>query len=210
VQVTRDMADSMIKWIIRALERSHVEGNLAVGFDLEPGQNFFEALMQLRAGIGTAVFSKAMARGVPRNILKGMRISTVSSFSGYKPSRSSQNKVVPVLANLSAQYFSVNEALFGVGVETDEITGEPFLEVVENVVRIASGLLIADRIKSPSDLNNVPKMEEIRAELLKMLFKLDAGSGVLSMKGRNLIVHRGLLRQFIREYQASSEVNKAA
>jgi hypothetical protein len=56
------------------------------------------------------------------------------------------------------------------------------------------------------------KPEEINNKLLEMLFKLNVGSshGVLSMNGRHLVVHREALQQIMLEYQATSEVRKAA
>jgi len=212
VQVSEKTAESAVKLFVKRLKANSLKGNITMGFNEEPGRNFIDALTQLRAGIGIAVFSKAMMRAMPANILKGFRATqTVNSFRSYKPSRAAENKAVPVLApDLGAEDLSANAAIFRVGVETGGIDGEPFLEVVENVVRIASGLLMAERLKSPADLKNPAKMEEIRAELLKILFKLDAGSGVLSIQGRNVIVHRGLLRQFILQYQAQSAIRTAA
>jgi len=82
---------------------------------------------------------------------------------------------------------------------------------VEHVLRIASGLLLASRLKSSKDLKDPANAAELKAELLKILFGLEKDSGVLSIKHGHLIVNRrGLLQQIITEYQASTEVHKAA
>jgi hypothetical protein len=211
-RVTKDIAEAAVARLLKALEASGLKGNLAIGFDTEPGRGFFDALRQLRSGIGIAVFSKAMARTLPADLLKGLRTQTVTNFRSYKPF-AAENKTVPVLARDSRSgELASNDALFGVSVDAGSVEGEPFLEVVENVVMIASGLLMADRLKSPADLKNTAKLSEIKAELAKILFNLDVNTdpGIFSFQGRNLIVHRGLLQKFLLEYQAQAAIKTAA
>ena len=206
VKVTKDMAEIMVKNILTALEASGIKGNLTIGFDVSPDRNFMEALQAVKDGIGTAVFTKDKSRKLDRKALEGVTIQTVGSLKSYKPLAAENAGAVPVLSqNLESDYFS-NEALFGVGLDAGKIQGEPFLEVAENVVRIAAGLLKADLMTKGL------KPEEINAKLLGILFKLNVGSshGVLSMSGRHLVVHREALQQIMLEYQAAAEVRKAA
>jgi signal transduction histidine kinase len=205
VRVTKEMADAMVQRVLAALEASKIKGNLTIGFDVSPDKNFMEAMRALKDRIGTAVFPKDQSRKLDRKSLEGVIIQTVGSLKSYNPLAAENARAVPVLSqNLDSEYFA-NEALFGVGSDGN-VQGEPFLDVAENVVRIAVGLLKADLMTKGL------KSEEINDKLLEMLFNLKVGSshGVLSMNGRHLVVHREALEQIMREYQASSEVSKAA
>ena len=104
----------------------------------------------------------------------------------------------------------MNESLFGVGINKADIEGEPYLEVVEKVVQIVSGLLVAERIKKTPDLKNPAKLQEIKAELLRQLFQEQALPDIVSFQNGNLIVNRSYLRNFITEYFARAEIRKAA
>ncbi len=210
VQVTKETADAMVQRVLEALKANGIKSNLTVIFDVSPDRNFTEALRALKDRIGTAVFTKENGPILDRKALEGVTIQTVPNLKGYKPLAAENTGAVPVLSqDLGSDYFS-NEVLFGIGLDAGNIRGEPFLEVVENVVRIASGLLMAGRIRSPEDLKDPAKIAEIKAELAHILFKMDTDPGILTLEGRNLIVHRGLLQKFILEYQASSAVQKAA
>lgn len=120
-------------------------------------------------------------------------------------------EAVPVVNDtLQADYLGVNPSLFGVGINQSDIEGEPYLEVVEKVVQIVSGLLVAERIKKVSDLKNPAKIQEIKAELLKQLFKEESLPDIVSFQNGNIIVHRSSLLSFITEHLARAEIRKAA
>ena len=90
------------------------------------------------------------------------------------------------------------------------IEGEPYLEVVEKVVQIVTGLLVAERIKKAVDLKNPAKLQEIKAELLKALFREQALPDIVSFQNGNLVINRSELRNFIVEYLAQAAIKKAA
>lgn len=205
-RVTREMAVATINMIIEALKAAGVKGNLTMIFDVSPDKNFMEALQAVKDEIGTAVFTKGAVRNLDRKALEGVTIQTVGSLKSYKPLAAENAEAVPVLSqNLGSDYFA-NEVLFGVGLDAGDVQGEPFLEVTENVLRMAVGLLKADLMTRGME------PEEINAKLMEILFKLDtdSGRGVLSVNGRHLVVHREALQQMMVEYQATAEIQRAA
>jgi len=205
-RVTREMAVATIDMIIEALKAAGVKGNLTMIFDVSPDKNFMEALQAVKDEIGTAVFTKGAVRNLDRKALEGVTVQTVGSLKSYKPLAAENAEAVPVLSqNLGSDYFA-NEVLFGVGLDAGDVQGEPFLEVTENVLRMAVGLLKADLMTRGMD------PEEINAKLMEILFKLDtdSGRGVLSVNGRHLVVHREALQQMMVEYQATAEIQRAA
>ena len=177
-----------------------------MGFDVSLDGNFLRAFQTMQGDIGTAVFTKEEVRKLNRAVLAKVPVQTVGSFSNYTSHAAENHEAIPILSqNLRADYFR-NKTLFGVGLDVGDIQGEPFLEVAENVVRIAVGLLKADLMTKGAN------PDEINAKLLKILFNLDMGSshGVLSMNGRHLVVHREALQQIMLEYQARAATQKAA
>ena len=81
---------------------------------------------------------------------------------------------------------------------------------MEKVVQIVTGLLVAERIKKAVDLKNPAKRQEIKAELLKELFREQALPDIVSFQNGNLVINRSFLRNFITEYLAQAELKKAA
>ena len=139
--------------------------------------------------------------------LEKITIQTVGNFKDYNAIAAENRNGVPVLADTGSGYFLANKALFGVGVQTDNVDGGPFLDVAESMVRIAVGLKKAELIAKGL------RPEEIKKELIAFLLKMGLSEDVVTFdpNGRHLIVNRSaLLQQIVREYQATVSVDKAA
>ena len=210
-KVDRALAEKATHYFVNKLVSANAKGDLAVAFDLSPDVNFQSALLQMRSKIGMAVFSKELAKGLDPKVFKGMPHQIVKDLNGLKlPLVISNDKAIPVIGNETSASSSESPALFGVRINASSIQGEPFLEVVEKVVQIASGILVADRINEASELKNSVKADEIKAELLKQLFEEQGAVGVITIRNGKIFVDRGLLRDFLIQYVAARSIQQAA
>ena len=208
VLVTKEMLIFVTEMFLAALKASGIEGKFTIGFDVaKMDKNLLEALRVMSVGIGTAVIPSKLARDLDLTGLN-LRIQRIRGFGDYNPAIAAENSHgVPVLADTGSEYFSTRPSLFGVGVETGNVDGGPFLDVAEDLVRIAVGLKKADLVTKGL------KPEEIKTELIAFLLKMGLSEGVVTFdpNGRHLIVNRSaLLQQIVREYQATAEVLNAA
>lgn len=207
--MARDFIGKISAGLRNFLQVFNLKGNITAVIDQDPDKNFLEALRAIRFGIDTVVFPSDKAQRLNRGDLDGLIVQTVRSLGTFNPVAAENRGAIPVVGeDLGAGYFS-NENLFGVGHQTEGIEGETFLEVVENVARIAAGIVYA-QLKMKG---RAPSAGEINAELCKLLFQLDVAQDqpVFSMNGRHLVVHRGALLAAIQSaYLAQSETQKSA
>jgi WD40 repeat protein len=209
-EVDRELAEKAVHYFIDQFTKTSLKGDLAVAFDLNADPNFQEALLQMRSRIGLAVFPKALAKTLDPKILKALPHQIVKDLQNLKlPLAFENSNAVPVVGN-EVKEASANPDLFGVLVESTDVGGEPFLEVVEKVVQITSGLLVAGRVQHASELKDLARAEEIRAALLKQLFEDRGASNVISLRNGKIFVSRALLRDFLTQYLAAQTIKQSA
>jgi hypothetical protein len=146
----------------------------------------------MKSRIGLGIFTKRTVQGIPAEVLKGMPLRIVNDLSGSRQSLAVDNpRAIPAISDRAeAEGLDGTGPFFGVGVEPSGIDNEPFLEVVEKVVQIVSGLSVARSVKSAGELKNEVRQKEIQAELLKELFDDQALSNIVTFRHGRLYVER--------------------
>jgi hypothetical protein len=210
VRVDSDLAQFAVNYFVGKYLKAEIKGSYAMAFDLEADANFREALMQTRSRIGLILLSKRMARDLNKNYLKNIRYQLVSHLRRLLvPSTVNNRKAVPMIGEGNPE--RLDPSLFEVRVDQSKIGGEPYLEVVERVVQILSGLLTASQIVQASELQDPRKAQEIKETLLKQLFDVESGtSDLIVIRNGTVVLNRELLRNFIVEHLAAQSFSQAA
>ena len=128
-------------------------------------------------------------------------------FRRLNPERVLSQSVLPVVSkNPEFQLGPNNPGFLEVGVDTNRVDSDPYLELTESVLQIVIGLLAAEKIKKVKDLT----IEQIRAELLKDLF-IGYGSreDIVRIDQGRLIISRLALRLFL-EHEMTKRVEMSA
>jgi hypothetical protein len=216
LQITKDLSERAIQFLTRPEIVKQLKGDLVLAFDSPFGPSLLDALKKVDSGIGLLLFQKERLKGLTRDTLEkelGGRSFLLQELAKIRPSQLSafENRAVPLVNDtLAAPYLGENPLYFGIGVNGAQIEGEPFLEVTEKVLQIVSGLLVASKIKNRSELRNPARLREIRAEVLRDLFHEDAHPDIIAFQNGHLVIHRGLLQNYLLERFAEEALERAA
>ena len=218
VGVDKEMAIRAIRFAVETFKGATANqskySNLGIAFDLN-GQDvnkaFFAAVDVLKAELlGSTLFlgKETAIAAAPELIKRGFQSpQVVRSFKIFKVSGAVANKVMPTVRTPD-DVGSVSDLVVPIDVESKNIKGETYLEQVEKVVQILSGLVIAANAESKDSLNS----NDLRDEIYKMLFKQvpDQYKDVMRIENGRVVINRAKMLDFVQKYLAAKVVGKAA
>jgi hypothetical protein len=196
-------------YFVREVLAQHLRESYPIGFDrMMDRETLIQALEKTnqRMKIGNVWMPRSM-RGIETDDrLSGMKFEFPRGTVSFNTSKVFDSPLPVVTEGNRVQ--SLNSRAFSVGVlDAGQFQGEPYLELIERVVQMTSGLLLASRIRKIEQIQD----SKIQAALLKDLFLGFSRQDQLIQFGpAGLRINRSVLETFVTEYLAHRQTQVSA
>ncbi|OGW70124.1 MAG: hypothetical protein A2036_04125 [Omnitrophica bacterium GWA2_50_21] len=213
VMFSPEAARAAREWIAGMLSKAGIPGNMGLVIDM-PGEQ--PALIksitdpEISSKVGKIILTK-QANQLDFPGMKVQRIGRLSSFQLGNVFDVTNSNAVPVLQSGPGEQKS--PYLFAVRFTGAVKHGEPFYDEVAEMVRVASGLLLASTLQKADELRNPLRRTNIAEKIRRQIFdRTDVGDdAVLTILDSGEVqIDRGRLFAFLVEHFAEETIARSA